>query len=307
MAIAAVAALGVPAAAEPWTLALDGACTDADSFRARAEAQRVAAVEATDLAIRVAFTQPAPERWHVAIELTGTATALGTRELDGATCPALADAASLIVAQLLDGALAARRAAVHPTPRPSEMAPIPETTAPPPRAQSPVTLGLGAAFGGELGSLPHATAGGRLALEAGYRRAILSLGVARWMEATKLDERAQGLSVYAWQAFAQARVRVVPAIELGLQIEIGELPARGRGVDTELANEAAWQAIGGVARAALWTRGRLAIVLDAEIVAPLGSPVFVVDGEERFRPGVTFRGLVELRWRLFDGTTRVRP
>jgi hypothetical protein len=136
---------------------------------------------------------------------------------------------------------------------------------------------------------------------------VLALGITGWMPVRETDADGEGLEVWGWQAVGQARFRLTPRIELGPQIEIGQLVASGVGVDTELTNDGAWQAAGGVARVELWSGRSLEVVAAAELVVPLGRPRFVVDGEERFRPGVAVRGFVSIGWRLFDGTRGRRP
>jgi hypothetical protein len=312
-----IAALAAPAAAAPWRLALDGACIDAAAFRARAETQRVRPGDPGDVELRIATSRRAADRWHVVIELIEAGQPPVARELDGASCAAVTDAAILIVAVLLDGVVAAAPPPpdVVPTPTPTP-APVPadrvlspaidEPLRPRPVAE-PVTATVVAALGVDAGALPGPTAGARAAVEVGWWRAVLAIGITGWMPVRETDAAGEGLEVWGWQAVGQARFRIARRIELGPQIEIGQLVASGVGVDTGLTNDGAWQAAGGVVRAELWSSGALEVVAAAELLVPLGRPRFVVDGEERFRPGVAVRGFVSIGWRLFDGSRGRRP
>jgi hypothetical protein len=305
-AIAMVVAAASPAAAEPWSLAVDGECAGADAFRARTDAQRVRAGEIAGVGIRVAITGADP-RWHVRVAVVDGAGHETVRELDGESCAAATDAATLIVAQLLDGLAPAPPP--PPDPGPHELAPIPGTDEAPraPSLAEPVSIRIGAALGADFGSLPAATPGARVVLEVGWWRAVGSLGVARWREVTELDAQGEGFSASAWQAHAALRIRVSRAVELGPQVEIGQLAARGRGVDTVLAASGAWQAVGAVGRVRLWTRGRLEVALQIEALAALAAPTFVVDGEPRYHPTSAVRALISAGWTLFDGSSGLRP
>jgi hypothetical protein len=229
-----------------------------------------------------------------------------TRELDGASCAAVNDAAILIVAQLLDGV---SRPPPPPSPLRRAMTRVPGADEPvhAPSLAEPVSIRIAATIGGDVGTLPGATVGGRLALDVGWWRAVASLGVTRWRAVTELDDRGEGLTASAWQVALAVRLRITRGIELGPQIEIGQLDGRGRGVDTELSAAGAWQALGGVARSQLWARHGLEVALQFEVLAPLGAPTFVLDGEPRYRPDVAVRGMVTLAWTLFDGKRGIWP
>lgn len=323
--LAIVIATAGTARGDDWTVTVDGDCADAEAFRARAETQRVGDGVVDGVAIHVALTpvaapidgpadrapsdgpadREAPAAWHVRVDVATTGGAVVTRELDGASCAAVNDAAILIVAQLLDGIAAP--APPPPVGPPRTFARIPDEPVPAPSLAEPVSIRLAAAIGGDVGMLPAATAGGRLALEVGWWRVVASLGVTRWRAVTELDDRGQGLTASAWQMVAAVRFRLARRIELGPQIEIGQLDGRGRGVDTELSAAGAWQAIGGVARGRLWARGGLEVALQFEVLAPLGAPTFVLDGEPRYRPDIAVRGMVTLAWTLFDGNRGIWP
>lgn len=296
--IAIVVSIAGTAAADDWSLVVDGECADAEAFRARAETQRVQDGIVDGVAIHVVLA-PAASGWHVRVD-AASAEGAATRELDGATCTAVNDAAILIVAQLLDGIA---RPAPPPLPPPRTMTRVPGADEPvrAPSLAEPVSLRLAATIGGDVGMLPRATTGGRLALDLGWWRVVASLGVARWREVTDLDDRGQGITASAWQVALTLRFRFAQHIEIGPQVEIGQLDARGRGVDTELSAAGAWQALGGVARGRVWARGGLEVALQFEVLAPLGAPTFILDGEPRYRPNVAVRGMVTLAWTLFDG------
>jgi hypothetical protein len=288
------AAVAAPSVAHAWTLDYDVApdCADAEAFRARVETQRL---HTGDVDVRVHVTVIALDgtRWSARVEIGPT----GARELAGASCSEVHDAAILIVAQLLDGAT---RPVIVPAVAPRAMTPVPgvDDASPPRPPDPPVTIRVGGGFGADARGMASPSAGARLTLDAGWQRAVLAFGATRWLEVTDLDAEGQGLSMSSWQVHAAARLRVARRLEVGAQFEIGELSARGRGVDTILADTGAWQAIGATARIGLWRWRRLEVAADVELLVPIGTTTFVVDGEPRYRTGTTIRGFVGAVWRI---------
>jgi hypothetical protein len=92
------------------------------------------------------------DHWQASLELRGPDWT-ATRALKGASCAAVADAASLVIGLALTSELAARPVVVAPAPGPPR---------PPAPALSTPLLGLSLA--GESGALPEATMGGAIAL-----------------------------------------------------------------------------------------------------------------------------------------------
>jgi hypothetical protein len=234
----------------------------------------------------------ADARWSARVELGPT----GARELAGASCAEVHDAAILVVAQLLDGAA---RPVVAPTlPRAMSRVPGVDDALRPRPPDPPVTIRIGGGFGADARGLASPTGGARIVLDGGWQRAVLALGATRWLEISDIDASGQGLSMSAWQVHAAARYRVSRPIEVGAQLEIGELSARGRGVDTVLADTGAWQAIGPVTRIGLYRWRRLEVTADLEVLFPIGTTTFIVDGVPRYRTGTTIRGFVGVAWRI---------
>ena len=295
---AAVIALliAAPRAAHAWTLDYDvaGECADAEAFRARVETQRLRNGD-VDVRVRVSVALLADARWAARVELG--ATGASARELAGASCAEVHDAAILIVAQLLDGASRPIVVAAA-TPRSISRVPGVDESVRPRPPDPPVTIRAGGGFGADARGLAAPSAGARLALDAGWQRAVLALGATRWLSVTEVDDEGQGLSMSAWQVHAAARFRIAQRIEVGAQFEIGELSARGRGVAVVLTDTGAWQAIGPVTRIGLWRWRRLEVTADVELLFPIGTTTFLVDGEPRYRTGTTFRGFVGAVWRV---------
>jgi hypothetical protein len=103
------------------------------------------------------------DHWRASLELRG-ADWTATRALKGASCAAVADAASLVIGLALTSELAARPVVVAPAPAP-----------PPPVAPGLSMPLVGLSLAGESGALPSATMGGALALGWRWTRARAEL------------------------------------------------------------------------------------------------------------------------------------
>jgi hypothetical protein len=102
------------------------------------------------------------DHWQASLELRG-ADWTATRALRGASCGAVADAASLVIGLALTSELSARPVVVAPAPTP------------PPRAPALSTPVASLSVVGESGALPAATIGGALALGWRWTRARVEL------------------------------------------------------------------------------------------------------------------------------------
>jgi hypothetical protein len=290
--------------AQAWTLAYDvpAGCDAEDAFRARAEAQRTRADGPGDAAVRVSARIGEGGRWRLHLEVDVAGAAPGVRELEGASCREVTEAAALIVAFSLDGEAPAPEPPrlPPPVPRPAFTAardPQPgvlgsEVPSP------PVWLVLGLAGGLDDGTLPAIAPGMRAELALGYRRISLGLGVASWARVEEVDADGQGMSATAWQGQVTARVRTWSRLELGAHLEIGQVDAIAVGVDTRIPRTVGWQAVAGslLWRQPLWAN--LEFMFEVEGLWPFSRPSFVVDGETRFSPGLSARGWTGLAWRF---------
>jgi len=290
--------------AEAWTLSYDvpAGCDAEDAFRARAEAQRTLADGPGDASVRLRAQAGEGGRWRLHLEVDVAGAAPGVRELEGASCRDVTDAAALIVAFSLDGEAPAPAPPRLPPPTPRPV--LGAARDPQPGVvgredpSPPVWLLLGLAGGVDEGTLPALAPGVRAELTLGFRRLSLGLGVASWARVEDTDASGKGMTATAWQGQVTARVRTWERLELGAHLEIGQVDSVAVGVDTEIPRTVGWQAIAG---SLLWRQpvwANLEFMFEVEALWPFSRPKFEVDGETRFVPGLSGRAWTGLAWRF---------
>lgn len=182
----------------------------------------------------------------------------------------------------------------------------PSTPSTPPRPRPRAFLQLGPALA--LGVLPRATAGLQLALGAAWPRLRLALAYGGWFRSparwSQDPARGADLSLHA-ASLRAGPVRRLGPVELhaALGLEFGALRAAGFGSDLNLDRRTWWGAalVGG---ALTWLppglRRRAALLLQADIVAPLHRPTLVIDDAAIFRLGALgLRVAAQLEVRVF--------
>lgn len=159
-----------------------------------------------------------------------------------------------------------------------------------------------------IGVLPRATPGLLLALGAAWPRLRLSLGYGRWFRSSARwpEDRSLGADLSLHVATVRVGpVRRVGPVELhaGLGLELGALRAAGVGNQVNLDGRTWWGATllgGALAWAPRALRGHGALLLQAELVAPLHRPALLHDDTPIFRPGALgLRVGVQLEARVF--------
>ena len=301
------ALLALAARAHAWTLRYDvpAGCDATDTFRARAESQRVRTGELADVPVAVrAWQAPHGQAWHVRVEFQRAGATPGVRELDGRSCAEVTDAAALIVAYSLDGALeAATRPAPtpvlapRPLPRPARD-PLPDDALRARAPSDPVWLTLALAAGVDTGTLPTAGPGGRAEVSIGWLRGSLVLGLVGWVPVRQRYQDGLGIRARAWQGHVGARFRIWRRLELGAGFEIGQLDAVAENVSRPIPRTVAWQGAGGslLWHLPLWRDLEFSLEIDAFI--PFIRPSLVVDGQLRHRPELCLRLWSGLAWRF---------
>lgn len=251
-----------------------------------------------------ARVEPRGDAWLLVVVFTGRA---GTteRRLTLHDCESTARATALLVAiALVDASPAVDE---PPTAVPVEPRPPSTTDEPPPElADPPVTadppepaaavpadraprprafVQVGPAL--TLGVLPRTTAGLQVALGAAWPRLRVTLAYTGWFRSPARWPRdpalGADLSLHA-AALRVGPVRRLGPVELhaGLGLEFGALRAVGFGSDVNLDRRTWWGAtlVGG---ALTWLppalRRRAALLLQADVVAPLHRPTLVIDGD----------------------------
>jgi hypothetical protein len=234
-----------------------------------------------------------------------------TKELQAASCEALADATAIILALMIDPtALAAPVAPSPPLPAPPA-APVPVPPPPPvplpapaPRS-SPVTAPAAAVPTSavrprfhlvawalaDTGTLPGVTfaAGGTAALSLGAVRLELGAGAFPGRSAVLAQRTTAGGDVslvagtagLCYSVLASGRFELSPCLAL----EVGRLHATGFGVSNPGEGSALWSALEPGARLAWSPLARLAVVLRAGASVPFTRPRFVLAGLAVHRPG----------------------
>lgn len=299
----------------PWTLSWEAPplCPDEQTVRA----QIASLIGDTDVAEPVHITAriapTAAHGWRASLS-TETRGAPGTRTLDAASCPELADAVAVILAWMIDPAMRARTAPPAPvsglavaaaappsTPPPTAPAPQapPETPRvatneqpPPPRASQPrawrVRVALGAR--GDLGPLPSFAVGpaARVSIVRGRWRVFVH---GSWRPSQRYELTASpstGGDFDLWTAGAGACLRwpsrpVTPTVCAGL--EAGALSGAGFGVTRPGTDREPWIAASAGAGIELPVASWLAFTARASALVPFVRPRFVIENVgEVFQP-----------------------
>jgi hypothetical protein len=258
-----------------------------------------------DVDFRIRIAETSKRRWRLRLEMVdhrpdgdGPSAIRGSREIEGATCAELAEAASVAIA----GAIRSISPETAP-PEPDRLA-TPEVT-PPPTAREPPSLARSArptptpswhpavalALATDTGALPKTGLG--VDLEGDFQRGSLRLiALATWFGAQ--DAIGAGDAGGTFQlalggllaCYAPRWGRWTPLACGGF--ELGRLAGTGTGLGVARpeTGDALWRA----ARADLGVTAALgsntALLLRAGMAVPLSHPEFVLDGSERvYRPG----------------------
>jgi hypothetical protein len=239
------------------------------------------------------------------------------RAVDGDSCGAVADAAALMLAFLIDPEAAAPEAKPEPEPEPERAEPPPVVIAPKPAgvtapepdapkpepsvAASGPSWFLAAAFGIDTGALPEPTTsvGGALGIELG--RLALEASFSRYspQEQRLAGDATRGGNFELWALGARSCYSLRwAATEVGpcLGLEGGTVFGSGFGVDTPGQGKGLWLAaaaeLSGRYRASSW----LGVRTLAGVAAPFTRPVYVLDnvGTVYQADFITFRGTLGL-------------
>jgi hypothetical protein len=234
-----------------------------------------------------------------------------TKELQAASCDALADATAIILALMIDPtALAAPVPAPPPLPAPPAApvpaspplpappaAPVPVPAPPPTPAAPPPSASLRPRFHllawalADAGTLPGVSfaAGGAVALSLGALRLELGAGAFPG-RSTVLAQRptaggdvslVAGTAGVCYGVLAPGRFELSPC----LVVAVGRLHATGFGVSNPGEGSALWSALEPGARLGWSPLARLALVLRAGASVPFARPSFVLAGVAVHRPG----------------------
>lgn len=289
-------ALARPAGA--WELALDAsaACTTPEALRARVDAQRTGADPPLALAITI---EGVADAWRAGVDVREADVAQGRREVAGTSCDEVVAAAALIAAMALDRA-GGPAAPIAPAPAPSDAVttfggePLvlrqPRAEPVEPARPRAFDFAVRLAAGVDVFGLPGPSPGARIEVDAGRGRARVAFGAAWNAEVEDTDADGKGLALGMTRFDARARVRLGAGLAIGVGGELGRISGRGIGVDTALDRATAWWAVLGDASWTIALADELELMLSIEMVKPLNTLVFSVDGVERFRPGLTLRG-----------------
>ena len=266
MAAALALVAGAPATAGErlalrWT-APEG-CPDAASVE-RAVSRLVGESAQADQPLEVVATVSAQgDEWEVVLELAGTS----RRVLRGRTCAAVADAAALIIALIIDPLAIAQ--------------PPPAAAPPPPPPQPARAWRLGARGGLDWGALAAAgPAFGLLgSLTLGHQ--LIEVDLQAWFPQRVLLEAPAGAggtltlyvaSVTTWRKLLDGVLSLGPSLGL----DLGLLHAEGFGVTTPGSGSALWLA-GRAGISASWAFfGPLELNLRLDLVVPFLRPRFVL-------------------------------
>ena len=244
-----------------------------------------------DFKIRIARTPRG--RWLLRLETVGqrggadgSPATRGSREIDGATCAELAEAAAVAIAVSVRSMDAA---AVAPVPAPAPPGPpLPASPSTPPaiaaisRAAVPWRPAVTVALATDSGTLPGTGPG--LELEGNLQHGSLRLTLlGAWFESRDMVGAAGAgtfeLALGGALGCVAPRVgRWTPLACGGL--ELGRLAGTGLDVARPETGAAFWRAVRADVGGTVALRGKTALVLRAGVVVPLARPDFVLDGSE---------------------------
>lgn len=273
-----------------------------------------------------ARAEPRGDAWQIVVTFTreGGAT---ERRLTLHDCESTARATALLVAIALVDAAPTEpieelptavpvepRPLETPPPDPPRSEPLPAHAPPPAREAPPVAptsprvrafIQLGPAV--TLGLLPRTAAGLHLAIGAAWPRLRLALAYSSWYRSpVRASDPSQGadLSLHA-ASLRVGPVRRFGPIELhaGLGLELGALRAAGFGSDINFDRLTWWASplvVGSIAWLPPALRRRAALLLQADLVAPLHRPTLSIDARPFSRPAALgLRVAAQLEVRLF--------
>lgn len=260
----------------------------------------LASVAEVDFRIQIAKTTR--QRWRLKLETIGLRTAgvgepavRGSREIEGATCAELAEAASVAIAVSVRS-IAGEAGPIEPQPQPAPAIlppPSPPVGAPPslersgegtPSWRPAVALALTT----DTGALPSTSIG--VGLAGSVQHQSLQLGLlATWFgseDATGADHTGGTFQLAVGGAracFAPRRGRWTPLACGGF--ELGRLSGTGQGVARPETGEALWRALRANLGVTMALGGNTGLLLTGGVAVPLARPAFVLDGSELvYRP-----------------------
>ena len=256
-----------------------------------------------DVDFRIQIAETPKRRWRLRLEMVdhrpdgdGPPAIRGSREIEGATCAELAEAASVAIAG------AVRSIIPEPAAREPGRLATPEVT-PPPIAGQPASLARPAwptptpswhpavalALVTDTGALPKTGLG--VDLEGDFQRGLLRLiALATWFGSQ--DAFGAGDAGGTFQlalggllaCYAPRWGRWTPLACGG--VELGRLAGTGAGVARPETGDALWRAARTDLGVTAALGGNTALVLRAGMAVPLSHPAFVLDGSELvYRPG----------------------
>jgi hypothetical protein len=227
------------------------------------------------------------------------------RQLSGASCAEVTDAAAVAIAMAVNErqtmtepeSRAAEAAPSEPSSKPTQ--PLPSVSSAPRRevrpARSSAALSAAVALDGvlDVGALPNLAPGVELGVSAGFSGVkLLLLGSAFVAQQTRLEDGRGGefrlLLGGALGCVQQLFGRIQGTACAGA--ELGQMAAEGLGVQHSRFGNRSWQAI----RAEIGLTERLTpglgLALRVAAIAPLARPEFVVDGAERVHRSSSLTG-----------------
>jgi hypothetical protein len=260
--------------------------------------------EIPDVDFRVRIAETSPNKWRLHLETVGqgstarAAAVSGAREIEGASCPELAEAASVAIAVSVRS-MEAAKAAPEPAPVATRPSPDPPTAMPAAAvvAAAPTTPSwrpsatLAAAI--DVGALPGTGTG--LELEGDLQRGSLRLALlATWFAGQDVVGRDDKGGTFelalggALACYAPRWGRWTPLACGGG--ELGRLAGTGLVARPETA-AVFWRAVRVEAGATAALSANTAILLRAGVAVPFARPEFVLnDSEPVYQPSrVTFR------------------
>ncbi len=246
----------------------------------------------TDVDFRIQISETPQHRWQLRLEMLGrrpngegAPPVRGSREIEGANCAELAEAAAVAIA------VSVRSISPVTTPAPPPATPAAAPPSPPRPAPEALvwrpTVVLALAI--DAGSLPNTGVG--VDVEAALQRGVLQVvGFGTWfgsqnaVGANNTGGTFQLALGGALACFAPRRGRWTGLACGGL--ELGRLAGTGLNVARPETRAIFWRAVRADAGVTAALAGNAMLILRAGVAVPLARPEFVLDGTDRiYQPG----------------------
>lgn len=308
LAVLAALACTEPAVDLDWDTSAPSAC-NAEAFRAQLDGLLAgsAAEQTEPLEVRVRLDAQRDGAWRLSVWTHGEADSV--REFESATCESVVEAAALVVAMELDPMLMDLEPLEEPI-EPVDEEPAPAPDEPEIAAASdearPLAVHLGLSAGAFALGLPNVAGGFGARLSIGRKRWRVEAGGRYRLPTEYRASDGGGAFQYATARVSACAVvvhRPKVVVPLCPAVEVGQVYARGVGLDRSVSSRRPWVAARIAPGVEFPISAWFSIGLRPDVGVVLARERYTVDGSSTaFRVGaIELGGVLDLRFRLFEG------